>query len=103
MSLQEVPADQFSGPVSWPLLDSLRSESGEVMNIPIQALQVSYPLPQESGHLDIYSSSYGGNTEHCSRNPNAENSGQYFLTPSLLFYGSMLRTMDLGLGWRIYP
>ena len=75
MSLQEVPADQFSGPVSWPLLDSLRSESGEVMNIPIQALRVSYPLSQESGHLDIYSSSYGGNTEHCSRNPNAENSG----------------------------
>ena len=93
MSLQEVLKDQFSGPISWPLLDSLRSESGEVMNIPIQAHRVIYPLPQESGQLDIYISSYGGNTEHCSRNPNAENSGQYFLSLSLLFYGSTLRKM----------
>ena len=37
-----------------------------------QALRVSFPLPQELGRLDIYSASYGKNTDDCSRNPNAK-------------------------------
>ena len=70
--LQEVPADLFYGAVCWLILAKFQSESGKVMNIPIQGLQVSFLLQQESGHLDIYNSSYGENTDRCSSNPNAE-------------------------------
>ena len=70
--MQEVPADLFSGPVCWAILAMFLAKSGNVMNISIQALRVSFPLPQKSGHLDIYSSSYDKNTDGCSRNPNAK-------------------------------
>ena len=62
----------FSGLVGWPILAKFQAKSGKVMNISIQALCVSFPLPQESGYLDIYSPSYNKNTDGYSRNPNAK-------------------------------
>ena len=84
--MQEVPADLFSVPVCWEILTMFQAKYGKVMKISIQALCVSFSFPQESGHLDIYNSNYGGNTECCSRNPNAENSGQYFLTLTFILW-----------------